>query len=362
MSNNIFNKTKDILDERASAIKEAWNVVSVRHIEMMRVEAKIAEIKAQIASDNDIIRRLNRGYLFELEDTFNIIGTIRELKDNITEILKSILFTLKYMAGSMTDQVAAEVADQIISFLEYFRDLITNNIRIRVPIIGDIIEILKVLSELGRLKKLIPQAAREKMEWSMLFGGFYDVMSLPEEWMEYYREIVIAAQELCAQLPIFLLVLLSMIVMVIINILKKVCDTLHLDFDFSFEAIFGIDWELNVDFNMLDWIKMEPPKNPIEALLLLIPLILRGGIPLFYDIIASIRGKLKELYGLYYFCSIAGTSKDQYLSAANLDILSCNAAVNYLDHYYDYLKAVDREEMLKDEIARLERSQAKYAK
>ena len=355
--NSIFDRSRTILEQEYATVAEAWHTVSERHFKMMQIQEEIERLKKQIRSDNDIIRRLNRGYLFEIEDSFNILGTIREAKDHITKILKSIVLMMEIMAGTISKENLAQIIDPFIQFLENILKILTTGVKIKVPILGDIIEILRVLSELGRLKQLIPDDAREKFEWDMMFGGFYDIFTIPEEWIAYYERILELARAFAAQLPLYILIIIATILMVIINLLKKICDTLHIDFDFSFEAILDVGWELDVDFDMFKWIEMEPPKNMLEALLMLIPMILRGGIPILLMIKDAIMLKLQELFGLYYYCTISGTSADQYLSAATFDAMSCDLQIDVLTLSNDYLEAEDREDILGRELKRLEKRQ-----
>ena len=93
---------------------------------------------------------------------------------------------------------------------------------------------------LGRLKQLVPEEQREAMDYSMYsLKNFYDAFKIPDIWMEYVNRIVEAANSFFGQLPMWMCIIISLVLVVIINVLKKVCDTLHIDIDFDLHSLYN---------------------------------------------------------------------------------------------------------------------------
>ena len=143
---NIFERTDIAFDEEFAVVEEAWAELSARHFKMMQVRSRIAQLKAKINSDNDIIKRMNRGYLFELEDSFNILGTIRDLYRNITRTLRSMTLAMEMLAGKLPKEDLAMLIEPFINLLETLVKALTAGIKIKLPFVGDIMELLRVLS------------------------------------------------------------------------------------------------------------------------------------------------------------------------------------------------------------------------
>ena len=361
-TDNLIDRAETKTAAKLENYREAMREVSERHFKMLVIQQRIKDLRKQINSDNDIINRLNRGYLFEIEDSFNVLGTIRDLKNKITEILRSLTLVLETMAGTLPERDLAMLLQPFIDFLTQLRDWLTlPGLQIHVPVIGDVIEILRTLAELGRLKQIIPDRARERMNWDMFYGDFYEKISVPEEWLIYIERIQEAIIALGTQLPIYLIIILASIIIVIINFLKKLIKALHLDFDLDFSSInLDFGYELNVNFDFLDMLKMDPPKNMLEMLVMLIPMLFKCGIPLILNIKSLIAAKLKEIYGLYYYCVIDGTSRDQYLSAAYFDIMSCNNVISVSHLEYNILETEDKLDLYKDYVKFYENKTEKY--
>ena len=314
--------------------------------------------------------------LYQLINDLNVARDILEKeKDrkrytiNILQLLpKDIVTTLNLCANildKITGRQSEAAAQKLIALIRSFVNCILScvtpfkniGINVNVPFLDELLKILQEIQRANELLDSLPDEIKNQIEEKKEKWHIYDSVSfdLPKSWLKPIERIKEDIEWIAENWKLLPIIFLYNAIMVVVDLLKEVFDTLGLKaFDFSKLLEVQIKSSLSFDFlgdinAFLKNLENKTPNNIIEAIIYVIPLVIRAKNDLPEMIKKAFIGQFKDLMFLQVLCGDKTfyQIEEQQLSILTKYQLSAESLLSHESLYHE--KLMDMSNKIKNE-------------
>lgn len=322
------------------------------------IDTAVTQIRREINEFKEIIR-INQELISDYQNA-SAIGGKTSLAGMIGEKAAATALSVAYsairsdvlkvrkladtFASNMDDPKGGEaIAAAVQGLIDAIMGLLTplNSIGFpELPIIGDLGELLK---KMRRIKEAMPDDTKSQMSQQQDENGKKGINLtnlLPRDLLLDIESIVEDVKTICSNLQLIPVTLLGMAVMVLVNAVTDIFDTIGLG-TFDFDGLMkSSPLKFDLDFSVLPDIAAEAPNwTTLEALAQSIPMILMAVTNLPGMVSSAIKNLIADIYTILNSMDILKqqTDVDQMIAQLEFDTLSCtkniqcdNMRINYL--------------------------------